>query len=180
MYVKTHIKLIAADLEQDTYCFIIRPHGVANLYLPAAPFFAVKTTKDVACNRPTKASTPSLSFPVKYVLLHSYPQFLRNILWNDVLVVKMEKQELEKNAGIFIALIDNAGKSYLATLILPTSQVIPGEQYNFRVFLGEDEKPPELFFSMTMQKNLGLQKRLYEMCPSSHIFEAIRKGLPPD
>lgn len=50
---------------QDTYFFVIRPHGVANLYIPSAPFFAVKTTKDVALNRPTKASTPSLSFPVR-------------------------------------------------------------------------------------------------------------------
>jgi hypothetical protein len=83
----------------------------------------------------------------------------------------MDKSDLDKNVGLFVALIDNASKTYLATLILPTSEIIPGEQYNFRVNLGEDITPPELFFSVTMQKNLALQKRFLDMSPSTNVVE---------
>lgn len=83
----------------------------------------------------------------------------------------MDKLELEKNTGLFVALIDNSGKTYLTTLILPTYEIIPGEQYNFCVLLGEDDNPPELFFSFLMQKNLPLQRRLFEMAPTANIIE---------
>jgi hypothetical protein len=83
----------------------------------------------------------------------------------------MDKSELTKNTGVFLSLIDHTSRTYLATIVFPSSDIIPGEQYNCQVTFGDDRIPSSFFFSLVLQKNLSLQRKFNQLYPSTNILE---------
>jgi hypothetical protein len=54
----------------------------------------------------------------------------RNGIWYDTLIIEEDPtNKIHTKIGVFISLIDNKTKKYLAKFILPSEKMIPGEQY---------------------------------------------------
>lgn len=83
----------------------------------------------------------------------------------------MEKSELTKNTGLFLSLIDHVTRTYLATIVFPSSEIIPGEQYNAQIIFGDESSLASVYFSLILQKSLDWQKKFYELYPTLHVLE---------
>lgn len=78
-----------------------------------------------------------------------------------------------KNTGVFISLIDHETRKYLTTMVIPSYDIIPGEQYNLQIIFGDDHNRSSLYMSLIIQKSLTLQRRFYSMYPFLQTLEVI-------
>jgi hypothetical protein len=138
--------------------FVIRCLGVVNLPPRCNPFFSVKTTADVADDRPSRSVTNTVP--------HT-----RNAIIYDSLVVEEEQSNSGNRgkSGLFAALVDHKTKKYLAKVILPCEQMIPGEQYNVAVVF--NDKGGCLLLSITLESPLSFQTHLLANFPQLNRFE---------
>lgn len=89
-------------------------------------------------------------------------------------MVRMERSELTKNTGLFLSLIDHISRTYLATVVFPSSEILPGEQYNIQIIFGDDRSCASVYFSFILQKSLSWQRKFYDLFPTVHVLEVRR------
>jgi hypothetical protein len=168
------------SVRTEDYVFFVRCYGYCNLANPTRCFLTVKTTRDVAENRPARAGT--MASPVA-----------RNFVWQEPFTVDVGRRERaaspdspsrsQQPLGLFISLIDSAKKTYLGRCIIPVDRFVAGEQYNLSLVLDE-QRQSYVLLSILLQPSLSFQTSLFlkhtDLCRLEVFLHGVRRPRATD
>eukprot|EP01122_Echinamoeba_exundans_P012782 TRINITY_DN543_c0_g1_i2.p1 TRINITY_DN543_c0_g1~~TRINITY_DN543_c0_g1_i2.p1 ORF type:complete len:1455 (-),score=190.57 TRINITY_DN543_c0_g1_i2:28-4392(-) len=168
------------SVRTEDYVFFVRCYGYCNLANPTRCFLTVKTTRDVAENRPARAGT--MASPIA-----------RNFVWQEPFTVDVGRRERatspdsptrsQQPLGLFISLIDSAKKTYLGRCIIPVDRFVAGEQYNLSLVLDE-QRQSYVLLSILLQPSLSFQTSLFlkhtDLCRLEVFLHGVRRPRATD
>lgn len=163
------------SVRTDDYVFFVRCYGFCNLPQPSRCFLTVKTTRDVAENRPARAGTMA-------------SLVARNFVWQEPFTVDIGRRErssspgtvsaVQQPLGLFISLIDSAKKAYIGRCIIPVDRFVAGEQYNLSLVL-DQQRQSYVLLSILLHPSLSFQTSLFlkytDLCRLEVFLHGVRR-----